>query len=158
MSAVKSILIKLEELAEQKVKLMQQILQISRRFQDAADDLEMLQKLLDARQEYMSKIDCLDEQFNSLKQKVVSQAGVGDWEGLKKLYPQAVETIEDKLKTAGEMARQAYSYSNHAQQTAAAKLKELRQNLRKLQKTKTGIGAYQQKITQHSGYFIDKKK
>lgn len=158
MGVAESILNKLLQLAERKNMMMNEIHEISKRLADAADNWEELQKLLNARQAYMDKIDRLDADFDSLKQKVVAEAGVGSWEGLKKIHPHAVQAIENKLQTAAETARKAHKLSVDAQLTAEAKLKELQMKFKKLQSTKVGIGAYQKKNAQYSGYFIDKKK
>lgn len=156
--ATEDLLEKLQQLLQQKQQLMQQVLLVSQQLVSADGELEKIQALLDARQEYMNKTDQLDEQINFVKQRIITDVGVGSWPDMEKLYPQAVANLDAMVTNIKELAMAAHQITQQSRQQAEAKLSQLQQEFKKLQSNKTGFTAYQHKRVQTSGYFLDKKK
>lgn len=155
---IADLLNKLQNLLQQKQGLMQQVLQLSQRLVKEGEEYRQLEKLLDARQQYMDSIDQLDQQIHLLKEKIITAAGVSNWHDVKQLQPQVVASIENTVSNIKAIAGEAHQLTEQSREMAAAQLKQLQQKFKKLQSSKNGFSAYQHKTVQASGYFLDKKK
>lgn len=155
---IEELLHNLQQLLQQKQQLMQQVLSVSEQLVDADGELEKIQTLLDARQEYMHKIDQLDQQIELIKQGISSAAGVSNWSDVERLYPQMAANMKAQVGKINELAAGAHRLSEQSRQQAESRLLQLQQEFKKLQHNKTGFTAYRSKGVQSSGYFLDEKK
>lgn len=149
---------KLQSLVEQKDQLMQQVLSVSQGLVNTGENLEKMQVLLDARQQYMKKIDQLDEQIEVVEQGVLAALGVDNWQVVAKNHPQTVAKIDATVANIKKTASAAHKITQQSRQQAESQLTQLQQEFKKIQSKKTGFIAYRQKDAQASGYFLDKKK
>ncbi|MEG6617340.1 hypothetical protein V6C27_13085 [Peptococcaceae bacterium 1198_IL3148] len=152
-----SVVKKLIEYYQQKLKLMQEILQLSRRM-TVSSEFDQLEKHLMARQEYMNKVDQWDQQIQLLKDKLVAETGAAHWADFKKQQPEVLQQLEPIIAAIGAAAKEAKELADQSRAEAEQRLKELQLEMRKMQSSKVGMKAYHNKPKQHSGYFLDKKK
>jgi predicted O-linked N-acetylglucosamine transferase (SPINDLY family) len=148
---------KLLDFYGQKHKLMQEILMLSRQL-SAEPEFDRIEKLLAARQEYMSKVDQLDQQLELIKNKLVAETGVGSWQEVLKHRPEFLKQLEPISTAINQAAREAKELTEKSRISAEKKLNALRLDMKKMQSSKVGMAAYHNKPKQHSGYFLDKKK
>ncbi|MBO8138764.1 MAG: hypothetical protein H0Z40_11755 [Desulfotomaculum sp.] len=155
---VDKLLAELLKISRRKEKLMAEILAVSGGLADINDSWEDLEKLLAARQKYITEIDKLDVQINNIKQKILSLTGAAGWEDVQVIYPEAVKQLRECWRHSSEMAGKAKKLTDKGREQVEEKLKELQKGMKKLQLSKAGMAAYHNKPAQQSGYFIDKKK
>ncbi|MCD5405483.1 MAG: hypothetical protein LRZ91_03180 [Desulfotomaculum sp.] len=153
------------EILTKKEKLIREILQTTVRMKDAVEDVGLLSKLLDARQQYMSKIDKLDEQLSLIKGSVIGEIKIddkkntsGEWSEIKKIYPEQWKKIDELLVSIRNMLEQCNEVTEQCKEAADNKLKQLREKISEVRSSKKVLSAYSSKKMQVEGIFVDKKK
>ena len=153
------------EILTKKEKLIREILQTTVRMKDAVEDVGLLSKLLDARQQYMSKIDKLDEQLSLIKGSVIGEVKIddkkntsGEWSEIKKIYPKQWKKIDKLLMSIRNMLEQCNEVTEQCKEAADNKLKQLREKISEVRSSKKVLSAYSSKKMQVEGIFVDKKK
>lgn len=155
---VQKILDQLLVVLKQKEKLMQQILLLSKRLVNETGDWDVLDNLLNARQEYIQKTDALDQQARLLRKKITSDQSVVNWEDLSRICPQSWQQLENIREQNKKIALQSQNLTKQSCDLAVTKLKSLEKDINKIQSSKKVLNTYQKTPAQPDSYFLDKKK
>lgn len=162
--------VKIEELvdylirvSEGKLQLVKKLLELTIQQRDALkavedDDIDILNNLIQGKQETMNKIDILDQEFLGKFIKVKEILGIENFADLKEEPIAGVKILKEKIQEIMVVTEEISSVDKENTMKAQENLDEIKKQLKLVKIGKKTNHGYGKKFTENTSILIDKKK
>lgn len=157
MEEVVSYLIKL---SEAKLQLLDSLFKLSLKQEKAlnGNDLDMLNQVLDEKQDVIKRVDILDKEFLDKYNSVKKELGVDSFEGITEEPISGFNQLQGKIREILRLVDKIRSIDEINIKQAKTNIEESKRQLKSAKIGKKAYSSYSKKPMEGTSIFIDKKE